>query len=103
MTRVGLPTATTGPLQPGEHPPTRPRRRSRWRLLAPALAATAAGGLVALGQTTVVRSLETAAATGKLCAFDGESQLFIKPGFHFVRVTDLSGTIDLVERVILLE
>lgn len=27
----------------------------------------------------------------------------VKPGFHFVRVTDLSGTIDLIERVILLE
>lgn len=40
------------------------------------------GRIVAVG-TTVVRSLETAAAEGKLCAFDGESQLFIKPGFQF--------------------
>jgi S-adenosylmethionine:tRNA ribosyltransferase-isomerase len=45
-----------------------------------------AGRVVAVG-TTVVRSLETAAATGKLCTFDGESQLFIKPGFRF-RVVD---------------
>ena len=37
--------------------------------------------------TTVVRSLETAAATGKLCAFAGESRLFIKPGYRF-RVVD---------------
>jgi len=42
--------------------------------------------VVAVG-TTVVRSLETAAAAGKLSAFDGESQLFIKPGFRF-RVVD---------------
>ncbi len=61
MTRVGLSTATTGPRQPGEPPPSRPSRPSRssgWRLLVPALAAAAAGGLVALGQTTLVRSLD---------------------------------------------
>ena len=44
------------------------------------------GRVVAIG-TTVVRSLETAAATGKLCAFEGESRLFIKPGYRF-RVVD---------------
>ena len=38
--------------------------------------------VIAVG-TTVVRSLETAAATGKLLPFDGESRLFIKPGFKF--------------------
>ncbi len=58
MTRVGPSTATTGPRQPGEPPAGRPARRSNWRLLAPALAAVAAGGLVALGQTTLVRSLD---------------------------------------------
>ncbi len=58
MTRVGLSTATTGPRQPGEPPPRRPSRPSGWRLLVPALAATAAGGLVALGQTTLVRGLD---------------------------------------------
>ncbi len=40
------------------------------------------GRIVAVG-TTVVRSLETAAAKGKLCAYNGESRLFIKPGFQF--------------------
>jgi S-adenosylmethionine:tRNA ribosyltransferase-isomerase len=40
------------------------------------------GRVVAVG-TTVVRSLETAAATGKLTEFDGESRLFIKPGYRF--------------------
>jgi S-adenosylmethionine:tRNA ribosyltransferase-isomerase len=38
--------------------------------------------VIAVG-TTVVRSLETAAATGKLLPFQGESSLFIKPGFAF--------------------
>ncbi len=38
--------------------------------------------VIAVG-TTVVRSLETAAATGKILPLDGESRLFIKPGFKF--------------------
>lgn len=38
--------------------------------------------VVAVG-TTVVRSLETAAATGKLLPLQGESRLFIKPGYRF--------------------
>ena len=50
-------------------------------------AVRARGGRVMAIGTTVVRSLETAAAEGTLCAFDGESQLFIKPGYRF-RVVD---------------
>jgi S-adenosylmethionine:tRNA ribosyltransferase-isomerase len=42
--------------------------------------------VVAVG-TTVVRSLETAAASGTLLPFRGESKLFIKPGYRF-RVVD---------------
>lgn len=38
--------------------------------------------VIAVG-TTVVRSLETAAASGELLSFDGESSLYIKPGFRF--------------------
>ena len=38
--------------------------------------------VIAVG-TTVVRSLETAATTGKLSPLEGESRLFIKPGFKF--------------------
>jgi S-adenosylmethionine:tRNA ribosyltransferase-isomerase len=38
--------------------------------------------VIAVG-TTVVRSLETAVATGKLLPFHGESTLFIKPGYAF--------------------
>jgi S-adenosylmethionine:tRNA ribosyltransferase-isomerase len=39
------------------------------------------GRTVAVG-TTVVRSLEAAASTGRLTAFDGETRLFIRPGFR---------------------
>jgi S-adenosylmethionine:tRNA ribosyltransferase-isomerase len=38
--------------------------------------------VIAVG-TTVVRSLETAATSGKLLPLQGESSLFIKPGFRF--------------------
>jgi S-adenosylmethionine:tRNA ribosyltransferase-isomerase len=38
--------------------------------------------VIAVG-TTVVRSLETAAMTGKPSPLEGESRLFIKPGFKF--------------------
>lgn len=44
------------------------------------------GRVVAVG-TTSVRSLETAAATGELEPFRGDSRLFIRPGFRF-RVVD---------------
>lgn len=44
------------------------------------------GRVVAVG-TTVVRSLETAALGGRLAPFDGETDLFIHPGFRF-RVVD---------------
>jgi S-adenosylmethionine:tRNA ribosyltransferase-isomerase len=40
------------------------------------------GRVIAIG-TTVVRSLETAAANGDLSAYRGDSRLFIKPGFKF--------------------
>ncbi len=43
----------------------------------------ARGGRVVAVGTTVVRSLEAAAASGRLEAFSGESQIFIKPGYQF--------------------
>ena len=53
-----------------------------------AVAATrAAGGRVVAVGTTAVRSLETAAANGTLAAFEGETRLFIDPGYRF-RVVD---------------
>jgi len=53
-----------------------------------AIAATRARGgrVVAIG-TTVVRSLESAAADGCLRAYQGETRLFIRPGYSF-RVVD---------------
>jgi S-adenosylmethionine:tRNA ribosyltransferase-isomerase len=50
-------------------------------------AARARGGRIVAVGTTVVRSLETAAAGGTLAPFEGETDLFILPGFHF-RVVD---------------
>lgn len=44
------------------------------------------GSVIAVG-TTVVRSLEAAAEGGVLAAFEGETRLFITPGFRF-RVVD---------------
>jgi len=38
--------------------------------------------VVAIG-TTVVRSLETAAASGVLAPYEGDTRLFIRPGFRF--------------------
>jgi S-adenosylmethionine:tRNA ribosyltransferase-isomerase len=45
------------------------------------------GRIVAVG-TTVVRSLEAAAADGELRAFAGETRLFITPGYRF-RIVDI--------------
>lgn len=47
---------------------------------------TAGGRVVSVG-TTCVRSLETAAADGPLAPFQGDSRLFITPGYTF-RVVD---------------
>lgn len=46
-------------------------------------ATRAAGGRVVAVGTTVVRTLETAALSGTLMAFRGETRLFIRPGFQF--------------------
>ncbi|MCX7064385.1 MAG: S-adenosylmethionine:tRNA ribosyltransferase-isomerase, partial [Proteobacteria bacterium] len=44
------------------------------------------GRIIAVG-TTVVRALETAALSGALEPFEGETAIFIRPGFRF-RVVD---------------
>jgi S-adenosylmethionine:tRNA ribosyltransferase-isomerase len=63
----------------------------RYRLPADTVAAVAAararGGRVVAVGTTVVRALESAAAGGALAAGEGETDLFIRPGFRF-RVVD---------------
>ena len=55
-----------------------------------AVAATRAAGrrVLAVG-TTAVRSLESAAVSGQLHAFAGETELFIRPGFTFHAVDAL--------------
>jgi S-adenosylmethionine:tRNA ribosyltransferase-isomerase len=50
-------------------------------------ATRARGGRVVAVGTTTVRALESAAASGRLAAFAGETRLFIYPGFRF-RVVD---------------
>lgn len=45
--------------------------------------ARARGGRVVAVGTTVVRALESAAAGGRLVPFDGESDIFIRPGHRF--------------------
>jgi S-adenosylmethionine:tRNA ribosyltransferase-isomerase len=46
------------------------------------------GRIVAVG-TTVVRALESAAAGSSLAAFDGPTELFIRPGYRFRAVDAL--------------
>ncbi len=50
-------------------------------------AARLRGGRVVAVGTTAVRSLETAAASGRLAPFQGDTRLFIRPGYGF-RVVD---------------
>jgi S-adenosylmethionine:tRNA ribosyltransferase-isomerase len=63
----------------------------RVRVPASCVAAVAAahrrGGRVVAVGTTVVRALESAAGHGALAPFEGETSLFIRPGFRF-RVVD---------------
>jgi S-adenosylmethionine:tRNA ribosyltransferase-isomerase len=47
---------------------------------------SAGGRVIAVG-TTSVRSLETAAAGGRLMPYRGDTRLFIRPGYEF-RVVD---------------
>lgn len=46
-------------------------------------AARARGGRVVAVGTTSVRALETAASSGRLMSYRGETHLFIRPGFRF--------------------
>ena len=58
------------------------------------------GRVVAIG-TTVVRALETAAASGVLAPYQGETRLFIKPGFAFRSVDVLLTNFHLPESTLL--
>lgn len=57
--------------------------------------------VVAVG-TTTVRSLETAAHSGELCAFEGETDIFITPGFEFRIIDALITNFHLPESTLLM-
>jgi S-adenosylmethionine:tRNA ribosyltransferase-isomerase len=59
------------------------------------------GRVVAVG-TTVVRSLETAAQTGSLQPFIGDTQIFIKPGYQFKAVDALVTNFHLPQSTLLM-
>jgi S-adenosylmethionine:tRNA ribosyltransferase-isomerase len=59
------------------------------------------GRVVAVG-TTVVRSLESAAASGQLAPFSGETRLFIRPGYRFNVVDALLTNFHLSESTLLM-
>ena len=64
--------------------------------------ARAAGGRVIAVGTTVVRSLETAAAAGQLRAYSGATRIFIKPGHKFRAVDALVTNFHLPESTLLM-
>ncbi len=68
-----------------------------------AIAATRArGGRVVAVGTTVVRSLETAAQSGELFPFAGDTRLFITPGYRFQVVDALLTNFHLSESTLLM-
>ena len=62
---------------------------------------TSGGKVIAVG-TTTVRSLETAALTGLLRAYEGETDIFITPGFEFKVVDSLLTNFHLPESTLLM-
>jgi S-adenosylmethionine:tRNA ribosyltransferase-isomerase len=64
--------------------------------------ARANGGRVIAVGTTVVRSLETAAQSGSLQAYEGDTQIFITPGFRFNVVDALLTNFHLPESTLLM-
>ncbi|QSA99052.1 tRNA preQ1(34) S-adenosylmethionine ribosyltransferase-isomerase QueA [Methylococcus sp. EFPC2] len=64
-------------------------------------AAQASGGRVVAVGTTAVRTLETAAASGSLQAYRGDTRLFIRPGFCFHCVDALLTNFHLPESTLL--
>jgi S-adenosylmethionine:tRNA ribosyltransferase-isomerase len=65
-------------------------------------AARARGGRVVAVGTTVVRSLESAATTGGLAPFEGETVLFIYPGYRFKVVDAMVTNFHLPESTLLM-
>lgn len=69
-------------------------------VMAIAAARNGGGRVVAVG-TTVVRALESAAAGGRLAPFEGETDLFIRPGHRFRAVDALLTNFHLPESTLL--
>jgi len=65
-------------------------------------AAKARGGRVVAVGTTAVRSLETAAQSGQLQPFSGDSQIFIYPGYEFKVVDAMITNFHLPESTLLM-
>jgi S-adenosylmethionine:tRNA ribosyltransferase-isomerase len=80
-----LPVRNEDPAQHVMHPE---RCRITAAVVAEIEVARSVGGRVLAVGTTSLRTLETAAAGGRLQAFDGETNLFIQPGYRF-RIVDL--------------
>jgi S-adenosylmethionine:tRNA ribosyltransferase-isomerase len=66
------------------------------------LAAKAAHKRVVAVGTTTVRALESAALSGQLCAFEGETNIFITPGFEFRIIDALITNFHLPESTLLM-
>ncbi len=62
----------------------------------------ARGGRVIGVGTTVVRALESAAATGELQPFSGDTRLFILPGYQFTQIDALITNFHLPESTLLM-
>ncbi len=65
-------------------------------------ATRARGGRVVAAGTTVVRALESAAATGELQPFSGDTRLFILPGYRFTQIDALITNFHLPESTLLM-
>ncbi len=85
-----------------EHRMHAERLRVSAELVERVAATKAQGGRVVAIGTTVVRALESAAASGQLCAFDGDSRLFITPGYQFHVVDALLTNFHLPESTLLM-
>ena len=96
---------TFAPLRP-HHLKTGRLHAERLQVSAELCAAVAScrerGGRVVAVGTTAVRGLETAAASGMLRAFDGETSLFIRPGYRFQVVDALATNFHLPESSLLM-
>lgn len=78
------------------------RARVSESVCAAARAARARGNRVVAVGTTVVRSLESAAAGGEFAPWEGETRLFIRPGYEFRAVDAMITNFHLPESTLLM-